>query len=92
MNHKVGIRVLMSVGALFTGLIGFGHIFMPDYGYQSVVFENMASPVRDHFYFLGTYAVCLFLLSFAVLSLYFSKLVNPKATAVVCTTMFFFGV
>jgi hypothetical protein len=90
MNHKIGIRVLMTVGALLTGLIGIGHILMPDFGYQNIVSDSMDSSVRDHFYFLGTYAVCLFLLSFSALSLYFSKFANPMATAVVCTIMFFF--
>ena len=50
----------------------------------------MESSVSEHFYYLGTYAICLFLLVFSALSIFFSKFTYPKATAVVSAAIFIF--
>lgn len=90
MNHKVGVRILMIVGGVVTGMIAIGHIFMPEFGYDKIVPQAMEYSVREHFYYLGTYAVCLFLMVFSALSLFFSGFKYPKATSVVCTMLFVF--
>ena len=82
----------MTAGGVLTASIGIGHIFMPDYGYDGYIAHGMPQLVRDHFYYLGTYAICLFLLSFAGLSLYFSRFSYPKATAIVATVFSMFWV
>lgn len=93
MNHTIGFRVLMTIGGLITLMIGFGHIVMPEYGYSPEVQESMTPTLAEHFYFLGTYAVCMFLLGFAVLSFFFSKFTFPLPPAVVCSVLlaFWFG-
>lgn len=77
----------MGAGALVTGLIGIGHLFMPSIGYDGTVAASMERAARDHFYYLGTYAIAGFLLSFAVLSLRFSRVDQGDATVTVCAVL-----
>ena len=37
MDHKIGVRVLMTAGGVVTALIGCGHIFMPEFGFNNLV-------------------------------------------------------
>lgn len=87
MKARRVIRVAMLVGGVLTALIGVGHIFMPTSGYGSVVASAMDPAVRDHFYYLGTYAICAFLLSFATLSIYFSGVQSLRASVIVCSVL-----
>jgi hypothetical protein len=89
---KLLLRGTLFIGGLLTAVIGIGHIFMPTLGYDSSVPLAMEPAVRDHFYYLGTYAICAFLLSFALISLYFSKLEFPKASLVVCSILAVFWI
>lgn len=81
------IRVAMLVGGALTALIGLGHVFMPTSGYGTGVAATMDPIVRDHFYYLGTYVICAFLLSFAALSIYFSGFESPRASVIVCSVL-----
>ena len=87
MNHKMGFRVLMTIGGIVTLMIGLGHIVMPEYGYRSEVPESMSPVLTEHFYYLGTYAICMFLIGFSLLSLFFSKFTVPVASAVVSSVL-----
>lgn len=92
MNTQLLLRGTLLIGGLLTAVIGIGHIFMPTAGYDSSVPQMMDSAVRDHFYYLGTYAICAFLLSFAFLSIYFSGLKYPQASLIVCSVLAVFWV
>lgn len=50
-------------------LIGLGHVLMPTLGYSASATAGMSVAAKDHFYFLGTYAICSFLLAFSALSI-----------------------
>ncbi|HWU24974.1 MAG TPA: hypothetical protein VN154_01105 [Rhizomicrobium sp.] len=62
-------RTALPYGAVVTALIGVWHMFMPTAGYAHWVVHSMPTPIADHFYYLGTYAIGVFLSSFACLSL-----------------------
>lgn len=75
--NKLGalfVRLPMLTGGIITMIIGFGHIFMPTAGYEDTVIFSMAPAIRDHFYYLGTYAICIFLLALGFISIYFSRI------------------
>jgi hypothetical protein len=59
-------------------VIAIGHLFMPTLGYSPGVIRGMTASVLDHFYYLGTYAICAFLFGFAALALAFS--VTPRTS------------
>ena len=84
------VRAALIFGGAVTAAIGIGHIFLPTAGYEPSVAQSLAAPVRDHFYYLGTYAICSFLLGFAALSFYFAGRVHNSATAMVCAVSAFF--
>ena len=84
------LRPALAVGGLITGLIGIGHIFMPVFGYDGAVPLSMPPAERAHFYYLGTYAICGFLLSFAVLSLHFARSDQVRAARAVCAVLALF--
>jgi hypothetical protein len=77
---------LRSAGGLVL-LIAVGHVFMPAWGYPESVRREMTGAVKEHFYYLGTYAICTFLFAFAVLTFYHSRLVGTRATLVFSGTM-----
>ncbi len=80
-------RTTLLLGGLATGLIGVGHTIMPTLGYRNSVSIAMDPPIRDHFYYLATYAICAFLLSFAALSIYFSTIPANLSSLVVCSVL-----
>jgi predicted anti-sigma-YlaC factor YlaD len=90
MRSAVLVRGALLFGGAATAMIGVGHIFMPAAGYAPSIAQGMTPDVRDHFYFLGTYAICGFLLSFATLSLYFSAQRYGPASLVVCSVLAMF--
>jgi hypothetical protein len=75
----------LTIGGLITCLIGLAHVFLPSIGYDSTIPHSMPPAVSAHFYYLGTYAICAFLLSFGFLSLYFSRNAQAPHTLVVCS-------
>ena len=83
MNSERLLRGALLIGGLITAMIGVGHVFMPTIGYDSSVSLAMEPAIREHFYYLGTYAICAFLLSLAFISIYFSKFEYPQASLVV---------
>lgn len=87
MNTERLLRGALLVGGLLTAVIGIGHIFMPTVGYDSSIPLAMEPAIREHFYYLGTYAICAFLLSLAFLSIYFSSLEYSQASLVVCSVL-----
>ncbi|WP_166964553.1 hypothetical protein [Yeosuana marina] len=76
-QNKFLSRALL-IGGIFTMIIGVAHIFMPTFGYSPQIFNSMEANVRDHFYYLATYAICGFLLTLGLISIYFSKLKSIK--------------
>ena len=49
-------------------MIGLSHFVMPSLGYDADVIAGIPELPRDHFVYLGTYAIGSFLVSFAVLT------------------------
>ena len=76
-SHSTTQRTLLF-GGISVCLIGIGHIFMPTLGYDQQVPLSMSKKVSDHFYYLGTYAICSFLLSLGIISIYISRLSQPN--------------
>jgi hypothetical protein len=83
LNSELLLRGALIIGGLLTAMIGIGHIFMPTLGYDRSVSMAMEPAIREHFYYLGTYAICAFLLSLAFLSIYFSRIEYSRASLVV---------
>lgn len=81
------LKSALLIGGIATMAIGIAHIFMPSLGYDSDVASSMSAEIRNHFYFLATYAICSFLLTLGFLSIYFSKLTYPDASFVVCAVL-----
>lgn len=79
----------MLIGGILTLIIGIGHIFLPTAGYESSVPLSMQPPVREHFYYLGTYAICSFLLALGFISIYFSRTSFTKQTVVISFALAF---
>ena len=69
-------RASLGIAGSLILLIGIGHIFMPSLGYTEIATQGMTEQAKEHFYFLGTYAICTFLLAFGALTL--SHALNPK--------------
>ncbi len=49
--------------------IGLAHFLMPTIGYAPSDLAAIPAPQKEHFVFLGTYAIAFFLVSFAVMTL-----------------------
>lgn len=81
-NHRT-LSLSLLTGGIITTIIGIAHIFMPEYGYPESISKAMEPNVGEHFYYLGTYAICGFLLTLGGLSIYFSKIKNIKNSVVV---------
>lgn len=77
---------LRGAGTLVS-LIAIGHIFMPIFGYPDTVTSGMPVPVKEHFYYLGTYAICTFLFAFATLTFYHARTAGTPAARVFSATM-----
>ena len=77
------LRLSLQLGGIITMCIGFAHIFMPEFGYAETISSAMKLKTREHFYYLGTYAIAVFLLTLGGLSIYFSKTENTKNAIVV---------
>lgn len=73
MRSQTALRI---AGALIT-MIGIGHIFMPTLGYDDVTTRGMDARAMNHFYYLGTYAICAFLLGMAALAFVFARRPGP---------------
>ncbi len=73
-NHPYNLtQWALSLGGLLTFAIGVMHIFMPEFGYDASVPQSMDTEVANHFYYLGTYAIASFLLTFGFLSIYLAR-------------------
>jgi hypothetical protein len=80
---NVWVSVPMLVAGMLTLMIGIGHVFLPTMGYEDSVQSAMPPAIREHFYYLGTYAICSFLLAFGFISIYFSRTKLSNQTVVV---------
>jgi hypothetical protein len=78
------LKIALRIGGLFTLFIGIAHIFMPDLGYEPSVPLSMTPAIRDHFYYLATYAICTFLLTLGVISIYASKIKYVNVSLFIC--------
>ena len=77
----------MLTGGIITMIIGIGHIFMPTTGYEDTVTFSMAPAIRDHFYYLGTYAICIFLLALGFISICFSRIELSIHTIIISSVL-----
>ena len=71
-GEKAVARLLLIPGVPIT-IIGIAHIPLPLVGYDPTIASAMAESVRDHFYYLATWAICAFLLGMGALTIYFSQ-------------------
>lgn len=62
-------NVAIIFGATVMTMIGAMHMAMPTIGYEPSVRDALAPGLREHFYYLGTYAIGGFLFALAGLSL-----------------------
>jgi hypothetical protein len=69
-----------SIGGAIALAIGAAHFLMPSWGYDGLVLQSIPKIPRDHFVFLGTYAIGLFLVGAGVMSLHFA-MVGGSQTA-----------
>ena len=67
------INVALTVSGLMVLAIGLAHFAMPSLGYAPEVIAAVPDAQRDHFVYLGTYAIGTFLVSFGVMTM----LVDP---------------
>jgi hypothetical protein len=79
MNRLRVERWGLRVAGTLVSLIAVGHIFMPAFGYPAAVTSSMTAPVKEHFYYLGTYAICTFLFAFATLAFYHARTAGTPA-------------
>jgi hypothetical protein len=84
MKTELSLKIALRVGGIFTLVIGIAHIFMPDLGYEPSVAESMTPDIRDHFYYLATYAICTFLLTLGIISIYASKIKETRVALFIC--------
>jgi hypothetical protein len=87
MNRLQVERWSLRVAGTLMALIAIGHIFMPAFGYPDAVTSGMSAPVKDHFYYLGTYAICTFIFAFATLTFYHASAAGTPAARVFSMTM-----
>src|SRR3569833_1120366 len=85
-TNKILQTALLSGGILIV-IIGIGHIFMPEIGYDRKVPASMDTEISDHFYYLGTYAICSFLLTIGSISIYTSRKNNPDFSFTICAIL-----
>ena len=69
-----------STGGAIALVLGAAHFFLPSWGYDRLVLQSIPEIPRDHFVYLGTYAIGLFLVSVGVMSFHFAK-VGDSQTA-----------
>lgn len=60
------------IGGAITLVLGVAHFFLPAWGYGEAL-RAIPEVQRDHFVYLGTYAIGLFLLSVSVMSFHFAR-------------------
>lgn len=79
------LQISLRLGGVITLTIGLAHLLFPSAGYDRTISESMSPLIRDHFYYLATYAIAAFLLSLGTISLLFSRLNHlPSAIAIAC--------
>lgn len=66
-------RMAILVAGFMVLAIGIAHFFMPDFGYAGEDLNSVPQAQREHFVYLGTYAIGLFLVSLAVLTILAGK-------------------
>lgn len=84
-RKKSLLRSALLGGGICVTLIGIMHIFMPAMGYENTIPLSMPGEVSNHFYYLGTYAICTFLLTLGFLSIYASRIHHPDVSFVICS-------
>jgi hypothetical protein len=87
MNRLQVERWSLRVAGTLVSLIAIGHIFMPAFGYPDTVTSGMPVAIKEHFYYLGTYAICTFLFAFATLTFYHARTAGTPAARVFSATM-----
>lgn len=80
-------RWSLRVAGTLVSLIAIGHLFMPAFGYPDAVSSGMTVPVKEHFYYLGTYAICTFLFAFATFTFYHARTAGTPAARAFSATM-----
>ena len=83
-QNKITQYALLS-GGILVSIIGVGHIFMPEFGYEKNIPASMDTEISNHFYYLGTYAICSFLLSLGIISIYLSRKNYRDISLTICS-------
>jgi hypothetical protein len=79
------LQIGLRLGGIITLSIGLAHLFFPSVGYDRAIADGMPPAIRDHFYYLATYAIAAFLLSLGAISVLFSWLRHlPSAITIAC--------
>jgi hypothetical protein len=63
----------MRIAGAIALAIGAAHFLLPTFGYDQDLLRSIPKVARDHFVFLGTYAIGIFLIIAGVLSLFFAQ-------------------
>lgn len=87
-KESVKMKQMVKLGQILSGLmvlgIGIAHFFMPTLGYSGDVIAAVPEVQRDHFVYLGTYAIGTFLVAIGVLTL----LADPNSADVLHRSFF----
>jgi hypothetical protein len=79
------LQISLRLGGIITLAIGLAHLFFPNAGYGREIADSMSPAIRDHFFFLATYAIAGFLLSLGAISVLFSRLGHlPSSITIAC--------
>jgi Mn2+/Fe2+ NRAMP family transporter len=69
--NRLGFRVIgYRTGGTIALVIGVAHFFLPTWGYDGALLETVPEAPRDHFVYLGTYAIGMFLLIAGIMSIH----------------------
>jgi hypothetical protein len=63
----------MRIGGAIALAIGGAHFLLPTFGYDQDLLRSIPKVPRDHFVYLGTYAIGIFLVIAGVMSLFFAQ-------------------
>jgi hypothetical protein len=64
----------MRIGGVVALAVGAAHFLLPTLGYDQELLQSVPKVPRDHFVYLGTYAIGIFLVIAGVMSLFFAQL------------------
>lgn len=79
--NRPGFRAIgYRTGGTIALVIGVAHFFLPTWGYDGALLETVPEAPRDHFVYLGTYAIGMFLLIAGTMSIHLSGVAATSTT------------